>query len=347
MYTEHCNTQLDSKFTNNIRTPTTNMSSPLPWNRQNALASTIAADNAASIAGKIVLTTGVTQGGLGATFVQEVAKHKPALLILAGRSPSKVQATADAIAQNPASAGVNVRILELDLASQEQIRSAAKEVLAYPEDHIDVVVNSAGIMAGPFKTTKEGIENQFGSNHIGHFLFTNLIMPKILASKAPRVVNVSSDGHRAGSIRFSDPSFQNGKVYDQWEAYGQSKSANILFSKGLAAKLANKGLRAYSLHPGVTMGTSLSPGFGEEELESLKKKDAEMGWNTNFDIKTLDECAATHVVAAFDPRLDGYNGVYLEDGNLSKNEQPTVKKEGDAEKLWKLSEELVGQTFAY
>lgn len=322
-------------------------SSPLPWNRQNALASTIAADNAASIAGKIVLTTGVTQGGLGATFVSEVAKHKPALLILAGRSPSKVQATADVISQNPASAGVNVRVLSLDLSSQQQIRSAAQEVLSYPEPHIDVVVNSAGIMAGPFKTTAEGIENNFGSNHIGHFLFTNLLMPKILASPAPRIVNVSSDGHRASGIRFEDPSFQNGKVYDQWEAYGQSKSANILFSRALAAKLGGRGLRAYSLHPGVTMGTSLSPGFGEEDLATLMKKDAEMGWNTQFDMKTLDECAATHVVAAFDPRLEGYNGVYLENGNLSQNEQQTVKGEGDAERLWGLSEELVGEKFEY
>jgi NAD(P)-dependent dehydrogenase (short-subunit alcohol dehydrogenase family) len=323
------------------------MSSPLPYNRQNALASKITADNTSSIAGKIILTTGVTQGGLGATFVEEIAKHKPALLILAGRTISKVQATVDKIAQNPESANVQVRTLILDLASQQQIREAAKEVLAYPEDHIDVVMNSAGIMAGPFRPTKEGIEGQFGSNHIGHFLFTNLIMSKILASKSPRVVNVSSDGHRAGGIRFDDPSFQDGKVYDQWAAYGQSKSANILFSKSLAEKLGPKGLRAFSLHPGVTLGTSLSPGFDDEQMKSLEAKDAEIGWTKGLDFKNLDECAATHVVAAFDPRIDAYNGAYLADGNLSGELQPTVTKEGDAEKLWKLSEQLVGETFEY
>ena len=139
----------------------TKMASPLPYNRQNALASTIAVDNASNIAGKIVITTGVTQGGLGATFVEEVAKHKPALLILAGRSPSKVQVTADKIRSNPASANVEVRILALDLASQKQIREAAKEVLAYPESNIDILVNSAGTMAGPYRTTAEGIESQF------------------------------------------------------------------------------------------------------------------------------------------------------------------------------------------
>ena len=324
------------------------MSSPLPYNRKNALASTIASDNASSIAGKIVLTTGVTQGGLGATFVEEIAKHKPALLILAGRSASKVQATADKIKATPESANVETRILALDLSSQQQVRQAAKEVLGYPEDHIDVLVNSAGIMAGPYRTTPEGIEAQFGSNHIGHFLFTNLIMPKILASKAPRIVNVSSDGHRFGSVRFDDPNFSGGKAYDQWEAYGQSKTANILFSKALAEKLGPRGLKAYSLHPGQTLGTSLAPqGFTDDDLAGILAKDKEIGWGRPFDFKSLDECAATHVVAAFDPRLDDFNGAYLEDGNLSDLLWQTAKKPEDVEKLWKLSEKLVGETFSY
>ncbi|KAG9191998.1 hypothetical protein G6011_10732 [Alternaria panax] len=322
------------------------MASPLPYNRQNAFASTIAVDNASNIAGKVILTTGVTQGGLGATFVEEIAKHNPVLLILAGRSPSKVQATADKIRSNPASANVETRILALDLASQKQIREAAKEVLAYPEAHIDVLVNSAGIMkASP---DSEGIENQFGCNHVGHFLFTNLIMPKLLASKAPRVVNVASDGHRFSSVRFEDPSFQHGKVYDQWEAYGQSKTANILFSYALAKKLGPKGLRAYSLHPGVTLGTSLAEKFDDEDMKSVVAKDKEIGWTREFDLKSLDECAATHVVAAFDTRLDDYNGAFLDNGNLAPQEvQPTAKKPEDPEKLWKLSERLVGEEFVY
>jgi NAD(P)-dependent dehydrogenase (short-subunit alcohol dehydrogenase family) len=324
------------------------MPSPLPYNRQNALASTVANDNTDIIKGKIVLTTGVTQGGIGANFVEEIAKHKPGLLILAGRNRSKVQATADKIAANPASANVPVRILILDLASQQQIREAAKEVLAYAEDHVDVVVNSAGLMIGPFRTTEEGIELQFGSNHIWHFLFTNLIMSKVLKSKTPRIVNVSSDGHRFGAIRFEDPSFQDGEVYDAWEAYGQSKTAVLLFSKSLAEKLGARGLRAYSLHPGVALGTSLSPGFEEKDLESLKAKDEEMGFSGELDFKNMDEVTATHVVAAFDPRLDKYNGSYLADGNVADDKlQPTATKQGDAEKLWLMSEKLVGETFAY
>ncbi|KAL6149842.1 hypothetical protein ACJQWK_02952 [Exserohilum turcicum] len=324
------------------------MASPLPYNRQNALASSIAADNASSIAAKIVLTTGVTQGGLGATFVEEIAKHGPQLIILAGRSPAKVQATADKIKADPASANVQVRVLTLDLASQKQIREAAKEVLEYREDRIDVLVNSAGTMGGEYRTTPEGIEHHFGANHVGHFLFTNLIMPKLLAAPAPRIVNVSSDGHRMSGVRFEDPNSQDGRVYDKWEAYGQSKTANILFTNALVDKLGHRGLRAYALHPGQTLGTSLAVSFTDEDMAALKVKDKEIGWTREFDIKSLDECAATHVVAAFDPRLDDHNGAYLHDGNIAPEEvRPTAKQPGDGEKLWKLSEKLVGQEFAY
>jgi NAD(P)-dependent dehydrogenase (short-subunit alcohol dehydrogenase family) len=227
--------------------------SPISYNARST-ATEVAADNASSIADKVVLTTGVSPGGVGATFVETIAKHKPRLLILAGRSRSKVQATADKINSDPASEGVETRVLVLDLASQKQVRQAAEEVLAYPED-IDVVMNSAGTMAGPYRTTEDGLEAQFGSNHIGHFLFTNLIMSKILASKNPRIINVSSDGHRLGPMRFNDWNFQDGKAYDQWQAYGQSKAANIIFSRALAQKLGAKGLRSYSLHPGVILGT--------------------------------------------------------------------------------------------
>lgn len=250
------------------------MAKPLPYNRQNALASSIAADNATQIAGKIVLTTGVSPGGLGATFVEEVAKYKPALLILAGRNLAKIQATVDKLATNENTASVSTRILMLDLSSQRKVREAASEVLQYSEDHIDVLVNSAGVMGGPYKKTEDGIELQFASNHLGHFLFTNLIMPKLLAADHPRVVNVSSGGHRYGGIHFADWNFQDGKTYNPWVAYGQSKTGNILFSKALANKLGAQGLRAYSLHPGVNMETSLSGaesgGFSQDDVAALR-----------------------------------------------------------------------------
>ncbi|KAF2685648.1 WW domain-containing oxidoreductase [Lentithecium fluviatile CBS 122367] len=324
--------------------------SPIPYTRQDT-ASKIAADIASSIQGKVIITTGVSPNGLGAHFVETIAKYKPRLLILAGRSAAKLQATADKISSVPASKGVETRALLLDLASQKQIREAAKVVLAYPED-IDIVVNSAGIMTGPYRTTEEGIEAQFGSNHIGHFLFTNLIIAKVLASPNPRVINVSSDGHRLSPVRFEDWNFQDGKVYDQWKAYGQSKSANIIFSKALEQKLGAQGLRSYSLHPGVIFGTSLAPGVGETDYAALKALDKEMGdplgeEGAAFEVKNLDEGTATHVVAAFDPRLNAVNGVYLEDGNISDRARPTATRPEYVEKLWELSEQLVGQPFRY
>jgi len=242
----------------------------IPYDRQNAKASSIATDLHDQIAGKTILTTGVTLNGLGAHFVQTVAKHSPKLLILAGRSLSKLQATADAIKADPEASQAPIRLLILDLASQSQIRDAAREVLAY-EEPIDVLVNSAGIMATPWRTTAEGIELQFGSNHIGHFLFTNLIMPKLLASGSPVVVNVSSDGHRFGTVRFDDWNFKEGKEYHPYKAYAQSKTANISFSRSLAKKLGAKGLKSYSLHPGVTVGTSLAPDFQLEDLNLISR----------------------------------------------------------------------------
>ncbi|KAF2122496.1 hypothetical protein BDV96DRAFT_482071 [Lophiotrema nucula] len=303
-----------------------------PYNAE-SLASSIADDLSSSIGGKVVLTTGVSPGGLGAHFVETIAKHKPKLLILAGRSSSKIQATADKIASIAPEVGT--KLLVLDLASQAQIRSAAQEVLSYAEPAIDVLVNNAGIMAGPYRTTVEGIELQFGSNHIGHYLFTNLIMPKLLASPAPRIVNVSSTGYYLGPVRFEDWNFEDGKKYKQWEAYGQSKAANILFTKSLATKLGGKGVKAYSLHPGVA-GTNLAElgdplGTGEG----------------GFKFKTVDGCAATHVVAAFDPRMETYNGAYLEDGNVQTKIGSNASNPADAERLWELSEKLVGQKFEY
>ncbi|KAF2714124.1 dehydrogenase [Pleomassaria siparia CBS 279.74] len=303
-------------------------------------ASEVAAAHASIIAGKVVLATGVSPNSLGAQFVETIAHYKPSLLILAGRSAAKVQATADKIKANFETANVETRVLILDLASQVQIREAAKEVLTYPETNIDVVVNSAGIMGGPYSKTKDGLESQFGANYIGHFLFTNLIMLKILASKSPRIVNVSSKGHEMSSIRFDDYNFKDGKTYNQWYAYGQSKTGNILFTKALTEKLGPKGLKAYSLHPGVTFGTSLAQGLGEEDFKDM---------SLEFSAKTLDECAATHVVAAFDPRLDDHNGAYLVDGNVAGKDGvgPTADKAEDVEKLWKLSEDIVGERFPY
>lgn len=168
----------------------------------------VAADCAVSIKDKVVLITGVSPSGLGAAFALTIAKHAPRLLILAGRSISNAEKTAADIAAVAPS--VSTRILKLDLSSQRQVREAAREVNDYQEQ-IDVLMNNSGIMAVPFELTEDGIESQFGTNHIGHFLFTNLILNKLASSadgkQAARIVNVSSSGYRLSPIRFEDWNF--------------------------------------------------------------------------------------------------------------------------------------------
>ncbi len=146
--------------------------------------------------------TGVSPGSLGAEAALQIARHGANLLILTGRSMPKLKDTESQIKSGVSDA--HIRLLELDLASQKQIRKAAEEVNQYPEP-INVLINSAAIMAAPYSRTQDGLESQFGTNHIGHFLFTNLIMEKILAAgKGARIVNVSSAGHRRSPIRFDD-----------------------------------------------------------------------------------------------------------------------------------------------
>lgn len=161
---------------------------------------------ASSIKGKIILTTGVTPGSIGASYVEALAAASPALLILVGRNSSKLEKEATIIeAEHPE---VLTRNLVVDLASFDSVCKAAQELNSWNDvKKIDVVMNSAGIMAHPYSLSPDGYESHFAANHLGHFLFTNLIMDKILASEAPRVVNVASDGHRLGFMRWEDLNF--------------------------------------------------------------------------------------------------------------------------------------------
>ncbi len=155
---------------------------------------------------KIILTTGVSPGSLGATFVEIITRGQPAFLILAGRDRNKLQRTANAIESTGSQ--VPVRLLLLDLGSLAMVRQSAVELNSWDDvPHIDVLVNSAGIMATDFALSPNGFESQLATNHLGHFLFTNLIMDKILRSKSPRIVNISSDGHRLSPIRWADYNF--------------------------------------------------------------------------------------------------------------------------------------------
>ncbi|KAF4415512.1 oxidoreductase [Fusarium acutatum] len=309
------------------------------------------------VKGKTILTTGVTPNSLGATFILETASKSPSLLILAGRNASKLQEMSDAITKtNPS---VKVRSLVVDLGSLASVRKAAEEVNSWSDvSSIDVVVNNAGVMAIPYTKSVDGYEMQFAICHLGHFLLTNLIMDKILNSESPRVVNISSNGHSLGPIRFADPHFSDGELYDQWSAYGQSKTANMLFSVSLAQKLGSRGLQSYSVHPGLILSTGLGTHLDFASMDadlgtfikSHRARGNSEGW-TAIPPVPVEVGAATHAFAAFDPNIKASNGAHLLEARVADPFVDTVKAWArdavEAEKLWRLSEELVGQRFGY
>ncbi|EWG50467.1 oxidoreductase [Fusarium verticillioides 7600] len=309
------------------------------------------------IKGKTILTTGVTPNSLGATFILETASKSPSLLILAGRNASKLQEMSEAITKtNPS---IKTRSLVVDLGSLASVRKAAEEVNGWSDvPSIDVVVNNAGVMAIPYTKSVDGYEMQFAICHLGHFLLTNLIMDKILASESPRVVNISSNGHSLGPIRFADPHFSDGELYDQWTAYGQSKTGNMLFSMSLAQKLGSRGLQSYSVHPGLILSTGLGTHLDFASMDadlgtfikSHRERGNSEGW-TAIPPVPVEVGAATHAFAAFDPNIKASNGAYLLEARVADPFVDTVKAWArdaiEAEKLWRLSEDLVGQKFGY
>ena len=144
---------------------------------------------------------------------------------------------------------VTVTFVQLDLTDLSSVKSAAKEI-NLKIDKLDILINNAGVMAvKDYTKTKDGFELQFAANHVGHFLLTNLLAPKIIAAKG-RIINVSSFGYMSGGVVFDDPNFSDGAKYNPWIAYAQSKTANILFSRSLASKLKSKGVESFSLNPG-------------------------------------------------------------------------------------------------
>lgn len=170
----------------------------------------LVADYAPLIKGKVILTTGVSSGSLGGFFVQSIAKAKPEWLILAARNADKLAQMAAEIAK--AQPDVKVRTLKVDLGSLESVRDAAAHVNSWDDiPVIDVLVNNAGIMAVDYQLSPDGFESHLATNHLGPFLFTNLIMKKIVAAKEPRIVVVSSDGHRLNPFRFDDYNFDVGR----------------------------------------------------------------------------------------------------------------------------------------
>jgi NAD(P)-dependent dehydrogenase (short-subunit alcohol dehydrogenase family) len=299
------------------------------------------------LAGKTVFITGGASG-LGTETARAMAA-RGAHVVIAARDQDKADAAAQSVRKQAGSG--KVETILCDLGSLASIRACAGEAQRR-FDRIDLLINNAGVMACPFGKTADGFEMQFGTNHLGHFLLTNLLMPLIEKGSNKRIVNLSSRGHHRDEVHFDDPHFKR-REYDKWAAYGQSKTANIQFTVGLEQRLAGRGIHAYAVHPGV-IATNLGRYMTAEDIAALMKR-VEASAGSAPARKSIPQGAATTCFAATAPELEGQGGVYCEDchvaplddsdpsGGVRSYAVDPIK----AERLWALSEQLVGQEFRY
>jgi protochlorophyllide reductase len=241
-------------------------------------------------------------------------------------------------------------VVPLDLASLESVEACAREVSGTAE-RLDVLVNNAGVMALPLRRTAEGFELQFGTNHLGHFALTGHLLPTLLRAEAPRVVNVSSNAHKFGKIRWDDPNWERGR-YSKWQAYGQTKLANLLFSSELQRRAiaAATPLLVASAHPGYTatelssVGPSMSGnkvmGTATALFERLLGQDVATGALPQLYAATMPDVAPDDY---FGPDSPGeFRGHPTRVGRSD-----AASNLAEATRLWKLSERLTGVTYPW
>jgi len=296
-----------------------------------------------------VVITGASEKSLGGESAIALAHGHPEHLILLARSQPRVQSVIARI--NEIDSTIKVDFVPVFLDDFDSVRTAAATINS-KISKLHILINNAGIMAiKDYTTNKNGIEIQFATNHLGHFLFTKLLLPKILAAgPGSRIVNLTSLGHKLGPVRFDDYNFSGGKEYVPWSGYGQSKTANILFSLSLADKLRDRGIHSYGVHPGSIFETSLGNHI-EDVAAALAETEAVALKNTGRHFPLADEKPkdfalgiSTTLVAALDPRIEGQSGWYMADCQPQRTYEYAESREG-AERLWKISEELVGEKF--
>mgnify|MGYP003334927693 CR=1 FL=1 len=276
---------------------------------------------------RTVVITGATNG-IGRIAAETLARDG-ARLVIVGRDRAKTDGVLGGLRRSsPQSAAVYA-----DLAVQAEVRRAAAEILALCP-RIDVLINNAGALFTTRETTVDGLERTFALNHVGYFLLTTLLLDRLRSSAPARIVSVASGAHRRGEIHWDDLQLTRSWPAGGWGAYGQSKLANILFTRELARRLAGSGVTANCMHPGM-----VDTGFGKTGGRLLRG----VMWLTKPIQRTPEQGADTLVWAARAPELDGVTGRYFKDrkdGELSA----AAQDDGAARRLWEVTEALVGRS---
>ena len=301
------------------------------------------------LSGRVFVVTG-SSSGLG----EESARG------LAARGAHVAMAARDAVGNAEAAERIRAAVPdaelslhELDLADLSSVARFARQA-AGALDRIDVLINNAGVMACPEGRTTDGFETQFGTNHLGHFALTLGLMPLLRRAESPRVVTLSSGGHRIADVDLDDPDFET-TPYDPWVAYGRSKSANAHFAAELARR-SGGGLLSFSVHPGAIvtrLGRHMTPELTEALMERARASAQRQGRASGgMRFKSVEAGAATQVWAATAPGLEVHNGGYLADcgptapGPGDRGHEPWIADATTAGRLWDLSERLVGLAFS-
>jgi NAD(P)-dependent dehydrogenase (short-subunit alcohol dehydrogenase family) len=304
--------------------------------------------------GKRIFVTGVS-AGIGVETARSLAAHG-AHVVGAARDLTKAKTATEQVRKDAVANRGSFELVELDLANLKSVRACADRLLANAEP-FDVVIANAGVMATPFGHTADGFETQFGTNHLGHFVFVNRIASLIRAGG--RLINLSSAGHRFSNVDLQDPNFER-TPYEPFVAYGRSKTANILFAVAFDSRHRKRGVRAAAVHPGgihTELGRHIDPSRVQGIIDQMTKQLAAEG-KPPFKWKTIPQGAATSVWAAVVAPADEIGGRYCENCHvghivpddvtisaISEGVRGYALDANTAEALWKKSEELVRESF--
>ncbi|MEU9114335.1 oxidoreductase [Streptomyces sp. NPDC048483] len=294
--------------------------------------------------GRSVVVTGANSG-IGYVTARELAR-RGARVVLACRNEARGVAALDRLRTEVPTAEAEFR--PLDLADLSSVRDFAAGLDTFDGERLDLLINNAGVMALPYRTTADGFEMQFGTNHLGHFALTGLLLPKLLATPGARVVTVSSMLHALSDIDFSD--LNSERTYRRWVAYARSKSANLLFTRELSRRLAAAGSQvvAAASHPGYA-ATNLQTAGARMEGRSSAERVIDLG--NRLIAQPADGGALGTLCAATAPHMrpDSFVGPRsgLRGAPAPSFRAPWTKKDAVGERLWAVSEECTGVRYEF